>query len=167
MVEKNNGNRTFLLVTGAIIFVVLLYLFIYYGTSYYKAKEKFRDTTPRNSRNIEQFIVYDPAFPFIGFWKSDCTDNSGLAIEKTEDGLYSVTHCGPGGCFKPGTYRPNTTLVNDPLYKIIDNNTIEVKGNAGCRTSYRCEVPAQQSALEGRGNKSRRGAHPKRWMKES
>ena len=139
MVEKNNGNRAFLWVSGAIIFVVLLYLFISYSTSYYKAKEKFRDTTPRNSRNIEQFIVYDPAFPLIGFWKSDCNDSGGLAIEKTEDGLYSVTHCGTGGCFKSGTYRPNTTLVNDPLYKIIDNNTIEVKGKKGFTTYYRCK----------------------------
>lgn len=82
------------------------------------------------SREAELTAVATADFPYAGFWKShDCTASFGLAISPAgKPGLYSVSFCGPGGCFTPGTYRPNTTLVNDEKYWVIDLNTIEVGG---------------------------------------
>lgn len=64
---------------------------------------------------------------FTGFWKEKCTDAFGLQIKPFDKKLYSVSFCGPGGCFSPGEWTPNTTIVNDPKYRVIDYETIEVK----------------------------------------
>ncbi len=106
--------------------------------------------TPNPKREAELAAVATADFPYAGFWKAhDCTASFGLAISPAgKPGLYSVSFCGPGGCFKPGTYRPDTTLVNDEKYWVIDLNTIEVSGcgkRAGQFARYvRCpgrEVP--------------------------
>lgn len=90
-------------------------------------------------RTAEKTAVPDDAHPLAGFWKEPgCTDNFGLAIAPAGGKTYSISFCGPGGCFKPGTYRPNTTLVDDPAYKVVDANTIEVKGADGFSKYVRC-----------------------------
>lgn len=89
----------------------------------------------KSSANIQSFLEPDENYPFIGFWKKNCSDNYGLVIEKDRDGLYSVSFCGPGGCMKPET---NTYLANDPAYRVIDENTIEVKGKKGISSYRRC-----------------------------
>jgi hypothetical protein len=85
---------------------------------------------PEPSREAELTAIASADFPYAGFWKAnDCTDRWGLAISPAgKPGLYSVSFCGPGGCFEPGTYRPNTRLVNDEKYWVIAPNTIEVGG---------------------------------------
>lgn len=92
----------------------------------------------KNSENITKFLKQDPEYPFIGFWKSHCSDNFGLSIDKAGSGLYSVSFCGPGGCFKPGTYRPNTKIIGDPAYRVIDDRTIQVHGVNGYSIYKRC-----------------------------
>ncbi|HPG00817.1 MAG TPA: hypothetical protein PLE77_12175 [Kiritimatiellia bacterium] len=104
----------------------------------YSAFSEDRNDRERNSYNIESIIQADDAYPYIGFWKGDCGNNFGLAIEKAEDGLYSVSFSGPGGGFMPGKYRPHTLLTNDPNYRIVDANTIEVQGAGGFTTYVRC-----------------------------
>ena len=94
-----------------------------------------RVDSKKTSANIQSFLELDENYPFIGFWKKNCSDNYGLAIEKDGDGLYSVSFCGPGGCMKSET---NTSLTNDPAYRIIDENTIEVKGKKGISSYHRC-----------------------------
>jgi len=94
--------------------------------------------TKRNSYNIESLLEYDKDYPLAGFWKKDCSENFGLAVEKAGYGKYSVSFCGPGGCFKQGTYRPNTTIVDDPNYRVKDENTLEVKGLNGFSAYHRC-----------------------------
>ena len=89
----------------------------------------------KTSANIQYLLEPDENYPFIGFWKKNCSNNYGLAIEKAGDGLYSVSFCGPGGCMKSET---NTSLTNDPAYRIIDENTIEVKGKKGFSKYHRC-----------------------------
>ena len=89
----------------------------------------------KTSANIQNFLEPDENYPFIGFWKKNCSDNYGLAIEKAGDGLYSVSFCGPGGCMKSET---NTSLTNNPAYRIIDENTIEVKEKKGFSRYHRC-----------------------------
>lgn len=69
--------------------------------------------------------------PLGGFWKKNQNHNHGLAIGKAPEGLYFISFCGPGGCFEKGAYRPNSTIEGDPAYRVIDINTIEVKGKKG------------------------------------
>jgi len=89
-------------------------------------------------RRAEQAAIPSATHPLAGFWKSpDCTDRFGLAISPA-DQLYSVSFCGPGGCFAPSSYRPNTAIVGDSQYRVIDNNTIEVSGRDGFRKYVRC-----------------------------
>jgi hypothetical protein len=75
---------------------------------------------------------------YTGFWKGDCSDAFGIQIKPAENQLYSVSFCGPGGCFSPGEWRPNTTIVNDPKYRVIDDNTIEIKVSSGWDRYLKC-----------------------------
>lgn len=95
-------------------------------------------TSRFNSSNIAEHLKPHPDYPFIGFWKDNCWEQHGLAIDKAYDGLYTVFFCGPGGCFEPGAYKPNTTIVNDPDYRIINKDTIEVKGSERFSKYKRC-----------------------------
>ena len=105
--------------------------------------------SPKPSREAELTAVASADFPYAGFWKpNDCTSDFGLAISPAGSaGLYSVSFCGPGGCFEPGSYRPDTTLTNDEKYWVIDSNTIEVRkcdGSEQATRYVRCpgrEVP--------------------------
>lgn len=73
---------------------------------------------------------------YTGFWKVNCQDAFGLQIKPVQDKLYSVSFCGPGGCFEPGTYRRNTTIDNDPDYEVVSPTKIKVKGQDGSFTAY-------------------------------
>ncbi len=95
----------------------------------------------KDSCNIESYLKPTAAHPLVGFWKSSCSENFGLAIDAQSEGVYSVSFCGPGGCFKPGTYRPNTPLVGDADYRVVDQNTIEVRGLDGFSRYTRCTKP--------------------------
>lgn len=89
-------------------------------------------------RAAEKAAVASPTHPYAGFWKQPgCADRFGLAIAP-EGPLYSVSFCGPGGCFAPGTYRPNTKLSGDSGYRIIDKDTIEVSTAFGFTRYVRC-----------------------------
>jgi hypothetical protein len=66
--------------------------------------------------------------PYIGFWKDNSYEQFGVAIADAGSNMYSVSFCGPGGCFEPGTWAPNTTITNDSRYRIINDDTIEFVG---------------------------------------
>jgi hypothetical protein len=85
--------------------------------------------------------------PLAGFWKDGhCDDEFGLSIAPAGEGLYSVSFCGPGGCFEPGTYRPNTPIVGDPDYQVIDSNTLGIgTRNGGFQRYSRCPVEPNSS----------------------
>ncbi len=85
----------------------------------------------------ERDAVPSKSHPYAGFWKSDLSDAFGLAIGPYGEGKYYVSFCGPGGCFAKGEYRPITSLTNDAAYRVIDANTIEVKGRDGFSKYYR------------------------------
>jgi hypothetical protein len=76
---------------------------------------------------------------YTGFWKTECSLAFGLQIAPVNESLYSVSFCGPGGCFKPGTYRPNTPIEGDALYEVVSSSEIIVKAsNAGSTTYHKC-----------------------------
>lgn len=94
-------------------------------------------STHDTERIAEKAAIPSESHPLAGFWKSSPTDNFGLAIAPAEGRLYSVSFCGPGGCFKPGTYRPNTSLVGDKDYQVVSNETLLVHGQDGWSTYKR------------------------------
>jgi hypothetical protein len=85
-----------------------------------------------------------PSHPLSGFWKDGhCDDEFGLFIAPAGDDQYSVSFCGPGGCFQPGTYRPITSIVGDPAYRVNGANEIEVASDDGSFQRYiRCTANA-------------------------
>jgi hypothetical protein len=84
-----------------------------------------------SSREAERLAIPSADYPLAGFWKHEAANEYGLAIAPAGNGQYSISFCGPGSCFQPGTYRPNSSIVNDPLYTVVDGGTIEVKGKNG------------------------------------
>jgi uncharacterized RDD family membrane protein YckC len=95
----------------------------------YKIYLKKKDSMDhsKTSQNIAAFLKPDKSFPFIGFWKRDCNDHVGLAIDKADDGKYSVSLCTSLRCYKPGTYMSNTSLIDDQRFRIVNENAIEVE----------------------------------------
>ena len=64
---------------------------------------------------------------FTGFWRTDCSDGHGIQIKPAGNESYSVSFCGPGGCFDPGTWTPNTRIEGDQKYKIISPGELRIK----------------------------------------
>jgi hypothetical protein len=75
---------------------------------------------------------------FTGFWKVNCTDAFGVQIKKQPANLFSVSFCGPGGCFAPGEWLPNTPIVGDPKYRVLNPTTIEIRHEQGWTRYTRC-----------------------------
>jgi Zn-dependent protease with chaperone function len=74
---------------------------------------------------------------FTGFWKAHCEQLYGIQFNPAgEPGLYSVSLCGPAGCLDSGTYRPVTTVQDDPSYMILSADEIVIRDGAGRGTSY-------------------------------
>jgi len=109
-------------------YTLLLTLAIWFGKPSTSVESNV--DTNRNSTNIETFLKPNERFPYIGFWKTHCTDTFGLVIEATPDGRYTVAFCGPGGCDKT-EHLQHTSLTDDPTYRIIDQNTIEMRWLSG------------------------------------
>src|SRR5262245_10370911 len=61
---------------------------------------------------------------YTGLWKIACTDPYGLSIEPVADQKYRISSCGPGGC-RP--LEPLTTIDGDPMYRVIDAETLELR----------------------------------------
>lgn len=75
------------------------------------------------SYTVQAELQPDPELPYIGFWKSDCADNFGVAVQKAAPDAYFVRFCGPGGCMgKTPLFR--TKLIGDARYRILDRDRI-------------------------------------------
>src|SRR5882724_2084247 len=79
---------------------------------------------------------------FTGFWKANCTDAFGVQIKKQTGNLFSVSFCGPGGCFAPGEWMPNTPIVTDPKYRILNATTLEIQYGEGWHRFTKCTTDA-------------------------
>jgi hypothetical protein len=72
--------------------------------------------------------VASPSFAtdYTGAWKVR-SDFYGVSIEHVAAGrLYSISFCGYG-CFKPGTWTPNSPIEGDPKYKIMSSSEIGIR----------------------------------------
>jgi hypothetical protein len=121
---------------GARLVLLLYFALIIY--SIYQVVSLDTDDPGKSSKNISGFLMEDPEYPLIGFWKRNCNNDFGIAIDKTGNSHYSISFCGPGGCFKPGTYRPDSRIYGDSNYEVVSENRIEIKGMDGFSTYYRC-----------------------------
>jgi hypothetical protein len=88
---------------------------------------------PARSTDVPQWPAGRPKPVLAGFWKDHGEDEFGLKIEPAGGEECSISFCGPGGCFEPGTYRPNSPTFGDQAYHVIDAETIEVLGGDGFR----------------------------------
>lgn len=86
---------------------------------------------PEPNWHIKKEAKPTKTHPLGGFWKRNIKHDHGLAIGPAEGNLYFISFCGPGGCFEKNTYRSNSSIHGDPRYRVIDSNTIEVKGRKG------------------------------------
>lgn len=94
----------------------------------------------RNLALAAQTLKRDAAYPLGGIWKKACTEDYGLVIEPAAaEGVYAVTFCGPGGCFRPGAFRPDSPLVGDPAYRVLGPDKLAVGGRDGFTAYLRCE----------------------------
>ncbi|MFZ0815628.1 MAG: hypothetical protein WAM78_08915 [Candidatus Sulfotelmatobacter sp.] len=75
---------------------------------------------------------------FTGFWKVSCSDAFGVQIKKRPGNLFSVSFCGPGGCFGPGTWMPNTPIAGDPQYHVYNATTIAIQHGDSSQTYTKC-----------------------------
>ena len=100
---------------------------------------RYVPTSSLNSVTIKASLHPNKNLPYIGFWKQNCQDNYGFAIDGTADGRYSTSLCGPSGCIKTGTDLPSTFLDSDPRYHVIDQNTIQINTAKGISKLSRCE----------------------------
>lgn len=87
--------------------------------------------------HLKENAIRSESHPLAGFWKTEDERTHGMAIGPAGKGIYYISFCGPGGCFKENTYRPNSTIIGDDAYKVIDNDTIEILGKDGYSTYKR------------------------------
>jgi hypothetical protein len=87
-----------------------------------------------NSANVGEHLRRDEDYPFVGFWKLHPSDNSGLVINASKEGTYTVWSCSPRGSTE--TWLSPTTLVGDENFNVIDENTIEVADKNGDFQTY-------------------------------
>lgn len=88
--------------------------------------------------NNRREAVKNPPPDFAGFWKGTCSDAFGVQIKKQAANLFSVSFCGPGGCDEPGTWKPNTPILGDPHYRVINPATLEVQNGDTWQTYTKC-----------------------------
>jgi hypothetical protein len=101
-------------------------------------RERSFEVAPLTAADSATWPADHPKPSLAGFWKEHCDDGFGLKIELAGGELYSISFCGPGGCFEPGTYRPNSPIFGDELYRVRDADRLEVLGGDGFSTYYRC-----------------------------
>ena len=90
-------------------------------------------------RLAEKHAIPSENHPYAGFWKFDnCDDDWGLAISPAQTKTYFISFCGPGGCFKEGTYWPETDITHDKQIRLIDANRMEIGSADGFRLIVRC-----------------------------
>lgn len=118
--NRYNGPLIWKWLARAVVLFGFGGILLFGGSVWYFARPDFMT----NSFNVQSKIQYDPAYPYIGFWKNDCSDSFGLVVEKAEEGMYFVRFCGPGGCFGKGPL--SRVKFGEKFITIISDSTIGV-----------------------------------------
>jgi len=124
-------------IANLVTYVLLLALAVWFGRERSDDRVLARIDKTRNSQNIESLLRPNPEFPLVGFWRSQCTDDFGSAIEAAGDGKYTIAFCGPGGCDRVESLQ-HIGIVDNPSYRIVDQDTIEKLPSGG--TLHRCKI---------------------------
>ena len=121
------------------VFIIVAVILLCVILAFWAIRLSIRETiyTAKHSGNIYTSIKQDPRYPYVGIWKTDSTVNFGIIIEQASDDKYSVSFFGPGGRFKPGTWMPTTTIIDDSTYRIVDKDVIEINKGFGFTRYYR------------------------------
>ena len=123
--SNSSGNLWFACaIANLVTYALLLTLAIWLGRARSDDDSLARIDTSRNSQNIELQLRTDPKSPLVGFWRNQCTDDFGSAIEAASEGKYTIAFCGPGGCDKVEKLQ-QIDIFNNTSYRILDQNTIE------------------------------------------
>lgn len=124
---------------SSFLFVFMCLGLLMQASAQSRAGELSLGTRPSNSSSnihLSGKITPTAEHPFAGLWKTKCNEDFGLAIAPAGPMTYSVSFCGPGGCFEPETYRPNTKLLEDTNYKISGPREISISGMGGSMSRY-------------------------------
>ena len=124
-------------VANLVTYVLLFALAVWFGRARSDDLALARVDTTRNSQNIESLLRPNPEFPLVGFWRNQCTDDFGSAIEAAGDGKYTIAFCGPGGCDRVESLQ-HIAIVDNPSYRIVDQDTIEELPSGGML--HRCRI---------------------------
>jgi hypothetical protein len=84
-------------------------------------------SSPRAEAPIDLSPKVEAPIDYTGIWKRECSQRFGIQIKGPRGGPYSVTFCGPQGCFPFNTWMPITSIDGDPDYKIISHTEIGVR----------------------------------------
>jgi hypothetical protein len=107
----------------------------------------FRPDFATTSYTVQAELQPDPELPYIGFWKGNCDENFGLAVQKASADTYFVRFCGPGGCFGKTRFM-RTNLVKDPRYKILDQDTLGLRLVPGRQPNLQELDPADRKRVQ-------------------
>lgn len=99
-----------------------------------------QDSRPSPSATRIEWPIDQPKPDLAGFWKTACDDGFGVKIEHAGGDLYSLSFCGPGGCFAPGTWRPNSPIFGDKAYGVLGADAIQLPFGEGFQTYHRCST---------------------------
>jgi hypothetical protein len=90
----------------------------------------------RTSENASLSLKPSARFPLTGFWKQQCDQEVGVAIEEESRWLksYRIELCGTSRC---GFWKVSS-VVHDPQYRVIDHDTIEFEDLAKPTLYHRC-----------------------------
>ncbi len=77
----------------------------------------------------------------VGLWKTDCALDFGVRIQRAQiEGEYTIGFCGPGDCFKPNTWRPNSPIVGDDSYELVSSGRLRILGSEGWTEYQKCQA---------------------------
>ncbi len=98
---------------------------------------QFGDKTVRDSSDVESTLEFDVNYPYVGFWKTNCSDSFGTVFEKASHGYYTKIFCGAGGC-SDRDEEAKTRIIGDPRFEIINQTTIAEKHHNQTVTLHNC-----------------------------
>jgi hypothetical protein len=122
---------------NVLTYALLLALAVWFGRDP-SVNVEDRIDRARTSYNVASTIPKNQAYPMAGFWKNDCANDFGMAIEAAVDGKYTIIFCGPGACGRRDQ-SPAIDLQSDSHYRALDDNTIEALPEKS--RLFRCQTP--------------------------